>query len=193
MAPALDNATVTVLAAAKEAGGGNFLVTPGLGLMVWTLIAFGITFLLLRKLAFPRIQEALEKRQHAIEDSIDHAERTRKEADEILAEYRERLKEARKQSEDIVTRARKAAEMVEREATESGKLKQQELLEQARRDIQAETRKSLQDIRREVAELTVMATEKVTRKTLTQDDQRKLVEDALSELDFSALSGTEGR
>lgn len=188
----LHNAALVVLAA-KKPSSGSFLVSPSLGLMVWTLGAFLVTMLLLRKLAFPRIAEALDKRQHAIEDSIDHAERTRKEADEILAEYRQRLKEARAQSEEIVTRARKAAETVEREATESGRLRQQELLEQARRDIQAETRKSLQDIRREVAELTVMATEKVTRKTLTEEDQREFVEEALSELDFSALSGAEGR
>ena len=191
--PAYLHSAALVVFAAKKASSGSFLVSPSLGLMVWTLGAFLVTMLLLRKLAFPRIAEALDKRQHAIEDSIDHAERTRKEADEILAEYRQRLKEARAQSEEIVTRARKAAETVEREATESGRLRQQELLEQARRDIQAETRKSLQDIRREVAELTVMATEKVTRKTLTEEDQRELVEEALSELDFSALSGAEGR
>ncbi len=63
--------------------------------MIWTLIVFFVTFLLLRKLAFPRISEALEKRQHMIEESIDTAQRTKAEADEILAEYRERLKEAR--------------------------------------------------------------------------------------------------
>ena len=63
-------------------------------------------------------------------------------------------------------------------------------MEQARRDIQQETRRAIQEIRREVADLTVAATEKVTRKTLTGDDQRRLVEDALAELDFAALSGS---
>jgi F-type H+-transporting ATPase subunit b len=62
------------------------------------------------------------------------------------------------------------------------------MMEQTRRDIETETRRAIQEIRREVADLTVMATEKVTRKTLTDEDQRRLVEDALSELDFSALS-----
>src|SRR3954454_7668770 len=119
--------------------GGNFLVSPSLGLMIWTLVAFFITFLLLRKLAFPRIQEALEKRQNAIEDSIDAAERTRTEADALLSEYRERLKEARAQAEEIVDRARKAGEAREREALEEGKAKREELLEQARRDIETET------------------------------------------------------
>jgi F-type H+-transporting ATPase subunit b len=173
---------------AAEEGGGNFLVTPQLGLMIWTLIAFGATYWILRKLAFPRIQEALERRQKAIDESIDAAERTRREADELLAEYRERLKEARQQADDIVDRARKAAEMLERDSVEEGKQKREELLEAARRDIEGETQRAIQEIRKEVADLTVMATEKVTRKSLDDGDQRRLVEEALSELDFTTLS-----
>jgi F-type H+-transporting ATPase subunit b len=181
-----------VTSAAAKSESGNFLVTPGLGLMVWTLIAFGITYVILRKVAFPRIQEALDRRANAIEESIKHAEVTRKEADELLAEYRERLKEAREQADQIVARARKAAETAEREAAEQAREKREELLEQTRRDIEAETRRAIQELRKEVADLTIMATEKVTRKTLSPEDQRKLVEEALSELDFSALSGDNG-
>src|SRR5436190_5226660 len=98
------------------AGSGNFLVQPGVGVMVWTLIAFGVTILLLRRFAFPPIQEALDKRRVAIEESIDHAERTRQEADALLREYRERLREAREQADDIVVRARRAGERVQEEA-----------------------------------------------------------------------------
>jgi F-type H+-transporting ATPase subunit b len=172
---------------AAEEESSNFLVSPNVGLMLWTLLAFLITFFLLRKLAFPRISEALEKRQHLIEESIDTAQRTKAEADEILAEYRERLKEARVQAEEIVARARKAGESHERESIEQARETREELLEQTRRDIQAETNRAIQEIRREVADLTVAATERVTRKTLNEDDQRRLVEEALSELDFSAL------
>src|SRR3954464_7465983 len=89
--------------------GGNFLVQPGVGVMIWTLIAFGVTLLILRRLAYPRISEALDKRRKAIEESIDHAEQTRVEADKLLQEYRERLREAREQADDIVARSRKAA------------------------------------------------------------------------------------
>jgi F-type H+-transporting ATPase subunit b len=170
------------------ASSGSFLITPNVGLMIWTLLLFGLSMWVLWKYAFPRISEALDKRQHAIEDSIDHAEKIRKDADELLVEYRERLKEARAQAEEIVARARRAADAHEREAEAEAKLKREQLMEQTRRDIEAETRRAIQEIRREVADLTVMATEKVTRKTLTQDDQRRLVEDALSELDFSALA-----
>ena len=175
--------------AKEEEGGGAFLVSPSLGLMIWTLIAFGATLLLLRKLAFPRIIEALDKRRTAIEESIEHSERTRKEADELLAEYRERLKEAREQSEDIVTRARKASDRALEEAKADGKKQREEMMEQTRKDIESETRRALEQIRKEVADLTVMATEKVTRKTLNEDDHRRLIEDALNETDFSALAG----
>ena len=174
--------------ATTAASSGSFLITPNVGLMIWTLLLFGLSMYVLAKLAFPRISEALDKRQHAIEDSIEAAERTRTEADEILAEYRERLQEARKQADEIIARSRKAAEVHEREALAEGKEKREQLLEQTRRDIESETRRAISEIRREVADLTVMATEKVTRKTLTEDDQRRLIDDALSELDFSALS-----
>jgi F-type H+-transporting ATPase subunit b len=184
-----------VVVFAQEQGGGseeesgNFLVTPGLGLMIWTLIAFGITYLILRRVAFPRIQEALDRRANAIQESIEHAEKTRQEADELLAEYRQRLREARQQAEEIVARARKAAENAERESLEKSRDKRDELMEQTRRDIEAETRRAIQEIRKEVADLTVMATEKVTRKALSPEDQKRLVEEALSELDFEALAG----
>ena len=157
--------------------------------MIWTLIVFGLTLFILWKVAFPRIAEALDKRQRAIEDSIDSAERTRREADQLLAEYRERLHEARGQADDIVARARKTAENNEAESVAEARRKREEMMAQTRRDIEQETRRAIQEIRNEVADLTVLATEKVTRKSLTDADQKRLVEEALSELDFAALSG----
>src|SRR5918999_1166455 len=180
------NATV---AATEE--GGSFLVSPDIGLMIWTLIVFAVSMFVLAKLAFPRIAEALDKRQRAIEESIDHAEQTRQEADEILAEYRERLAEARGQADEIVARARKTGEAAEGEIIASARTKREEMMEQTRRDIEAETRRAIQEIRAEVADLTVLATEKVTRKALTTEDQKRLVDEALAELDFASLSGEE--
>lgn len=170
------------------ASSGGFLIEPGIGLMIWTLLVFGATMFLLSKLAFPRISDALGRRQKAIEDSIDTAERTRVEAEQILAEYRERLKEARAQSDEIVQRARQASEAHEHEAKERGQEMLAEAARRAERDIEAASKSALDDIRREVANLTIMATEKVTRKTLTDADQRRLVEEALGELDFSGIS-----
>ena len=184
-------ASILPLAAAEEEGGGSFLVQPGLGLMIWTLLAFGITMLVLKRFAFPKISAALEERAQRVAKNIEESERQRKEADELLAEYRERLREAREQADDIVARAKRAGETAKSEATDEGRAKRDELVAAARRDIEAETRRSLDQIRKEVASLTILATEKVARKTLTEDDQKRLVEEALSEVDFSALAGDE--
>jgi F-type H+-transporting ATPase subunit b len=169
----------------------SFLVSPNVGLMVWTLLVFGLSFWLLAKVAFPRISEALDKRQHAIEEAIDHAATVREEADELLREYRERLADARGQADEIVARARRTAETAEQETLAEARAKREEMMEQTRRDIEAETRRAIQEIRAEVADLTVLATEKVTRKSLDSADQRRLVEEALGELDFAALASEE--
>ena len=183
-------ALVTPLAATTTTEeNSNFLVSPNVGLMIWTLIAFLVAFFILRKWAWPAISEALDKRQRAIEESIETAERARTEAAALLDEYRGRLREARAQAEEIIARARKAGEVHERETVEEARTKREELLEQTRRDIEAETRRAIQEIRSEVADLTILATEKVTRKSLTEDDQKRLVEEALGELDFSSLGG----
>jgi F-type H+-transporting ATPase subunit b len=171
------------------ASGGSFLVSPGIGLMIWTLLLFGVTMWVLSKVAFPRIQEALDKRANAIRRNIEESEKQRQEAEKLLEEYRHRLAEAREQAEDIVTRARKAADTAVAEATEVGKDKREELVAAARRDIEAETRRAEQQLRRTVADLTVLATEKVARKALSEEDQKRLVEEALAEVDFSTLSG----
>src|SRR5271167_3911409 len=94
----------------------SWLITPNVGLMVWIVVVFAISLYILRKVVFPRITAALDERRASIDESIDSAERTRVEADKILAEYRERLKEARAQSEEIVQRARQTAESHEHEA-----------------------------------------------------------------------------
>ena len=171
-------------------GSNSWLITPNVGLTIWTLVVFLVSMYTLNKLAFPRIREALDKRRSGIAESIDAAERTRTEAEEVLAEYRERLKEARAQSEEIVQRARHTAESHETE----GKVRGQELVaeaaKKAEREIEAATKRALDDIRREVADLTIMATEKVVRKTLNDADQRRLVEEALSEMDLSGLSSS---
>ncbi|MEA2151207.1 MAG: F-type H+-transporting ATPase subunit b [Solirubrobacteraceae bacterium] len=189
VASLISAAPLAAAAAPANSEGGSFLVSPNIGLMIWTLIVFTISLYVLKKLVFPRIQEALDKRQRLIEESIDAAERTRAEADMLLAEYRERLTEAREQAEEIVSRARKAGEAAEAAALAEAKTRREELLEQTRRDIETETRRAIQEIRNEVADLTILATEKVTRKVLTAEDQRVLVEEALRELDFSQLAG----
>lgn len=191
MEPVLSHivASLPLAAAAAEEEGGNFLVTPELGLMIWTLLIFGVTFLVLKKFAFPKIGEALDKRAATIRESLEAAEKQKEESDKMLADYRQRLTEAREQADEIVSKARKAAENTKSEASAEGQAKREELVEAARKDIDAEKTRALDDIRKEVANLTILATEQVTRKSLDDAAHKELVEDALREVDFSALAG----
>ena len=166
----------------------SWLITPNVGLTIWTLVVFAISLYIVSKVAFPRIRKALDDRRATINESLDSAERAREESDKVLAEYRERLKEARTQAEEIMQRARQAAETHEHEAKGRGQEIITEATQRAERDIEVATRRALDDLRREVADLTVLATEKVTRKVLSSEDQRRLVEEALSEIDLSGLS-----
>jgi F-type H+-transporting ATPase subunit b len=167
----------------------SWLITPNVGLTIWTLVVFAISLYILTKAVLPRIGLALDQRRKAIDDSIDAADRTRQEANQLLVEYREHLKEARQQAEEIIERARQAAAAHEREARTSAQARGEQMLEQTRREIEAEGRRMIDEILKDVADLTVMATERVTRKVLTEQDQRRLVDDALSGLDFTVLSG----
>ena len=151
---------------------------PGLAVRALIVLAAGLA------LAIP-IARAEGQSIEGLNAKIESA---KAEAEELLAEYRERLKEARVQAEEIIARARKAAEVNERESLEAARRQREELMAQTRRDIEAEKRRAIQEIRAEVADLTVLATEKVTRKVLTPDDQRRLVDEALAELDFSSLT-----
>jgi F-type H+-transporting ATPase subunit b len=189
----MDPGALLLAAETTDEGGGSFLVTPGIGLMIWTLALFFFTMWVLSKVAFPKIQEALEKRANEIAESIEAAERTRLESEQLLGEYRARLKEAREQADDIVARARKSADTTTSQAAAEGKEKREELLAAARRDIEAETRRSLERIRKEVADLTVLTTEKVARKSLDADDHKRLVDEALAEVDFAALAPGEAK
>src|SRR3954467_14864140 len=125
-----------LLLAAEEADDSPGLVDPVIGVMIWTLIVFSIVMLILWKLVFPRIAEALDKRQRMIEDSIDSAERTKREADELLREYRERLAAARGQPDEIVPRARRTADANENESLADARAKREEMMDQTRRDIE---------------------------------------------------------
>ena len=98
---------------------GSFLISTNVGIMIWTVVVFVISMLILRRAVFPRIGEALDNRAKVIAGDIDAAQETREKAEEVLDEYRERLKEARAQSDEIVARARQTAEVHEKEAKES--------------------------------------------------------------------------
>jgi F-type H+-transporting ATPase subunit b len=163
------------------------LITVVPGLMVWTLIIFGLTFFFLKRYAFGRIQELIDQRRQRIRESLEEADRARAEARRLLEEHRALVGQARGQAEQILAEARRVAEAQRDRMRDEIESDRERRLEETRRQIEAETKRALQQIRAEVAELTLVATEKVTAGVLDADAHRRLIEVAVRELDFSAL------
>ncbi len=157
------------------------------GLMIWTIVFFGITFYILKRFAFGPIQKAINERREKIRRSIEEADSARNEARRLLEEHRALIGQARGQAEQILAEARKVADAQRQRVKEETEADRRRRLEETKRQIEAETRRALQQIRAEVAELTLIATSKVTGKVLDHDDHRRLIEDAVKDLDFSAL------
>jgi F-type H+-transporting ATPase subunit b len=165
----------------------NPLIQVRLGLMVWTIVCFGITFWVLKRVAFKRIQEAIDERRDRIRRSLDEADKARAEARKLLEEHRALIGQARGQAEEILSEARRVAESQRQRVKHETEADRQRRLEETKRQIEAETHRALQQIRTEVAELTLVATTKVTGKVLDDADHRRLIEDAIKDLDFSVL------
>jgi F-type H+-transporting ATPase subunit b len=173
--------------AAEEESGGLIDVVPGL--MIWTLICFAITFFVLRKYAFGPIQRTIDERRDRIRKAVDEADRARNEARDLLEQHRALIGEAKGEAAEILADARKVADAQIERVKDEAEAERARRLEETKRQIEAETKRSLDAIRSEVADLTLAATARVTGKVLDTEDQRRLIDEALAELDFSALEG----
>jgi F-type H+-transporting ATPase subunit b len=167
--------------------GANALIKVTPGLMIWTIVCFLIALFVLRRYAFGPIQKAIDDRRERIRQSIEEADRAREEARHLLEEHRRLVGKAKSDAEEILAEARKQSEAQRERVREETEADRQRRLEDTKRQIQAETQRSLEQIRAEVADLTLVATAKVTGKVLDRDDHRKLIEDAIGDLDFSVL------
>jgi len=157
------------------------------GLMIWTIACCLITFFVLKRFAFGPVQKMIDERRRRIREALDEADRARTEAQKLVEEHRAMMAQARGQAEEILAEARKVAESQKRRLRDELEEDRQRRLEETSRQIEAETARALQAIRSEVADLTVIATRKVTGKVLDAADHKRLIDEAIGELDFSAL------
>jgi F-type H+-transporting ATPase subunit b len=160
-------------------------VTPGL--MIWTIVCFLITLFVLRRFAFGPIQRMIDERRERIRRALEEADEARAEARRLLEEHRKLIGQARGDAEEVRAQAKRDADAQLRRVKEEAEADRQRRLEETRRQIEAETRRALEQIRAEVAELSLIAAEKVTRGALDDKDQRRLIDEAIGELDFSVL------
>ena len=163
------------------------------GLMIWPIVCFLITLFVLKRFAFGPIQRIVDERRERIRQSIEEADRAREEARRLLEEHRGLIGQARADAEQILAEARRVADSQRERVREEAEADRQRRLEDTRRQIEAETRRALDLIRAEVADLTLIATQRVTGKVLEREDHRRLIDEAVAGLDFSALERVESR
>jgi F-type H+-transporting ATPase subunit b len=157
------------------------------GLMVWTIIAFGFTFFLLRRFAFGPIQRIIDQRRDRIREALDEADKARQEARQLRELTAKERNEAKADREQILEESRRQAQALFQQARQNADEDLRERLEKNQEELEAENRRIQAQIRRDVVELTLLAAEKVTGKTLDADDQRRLIDETIEELDVKRL------
>jgi F-type H+-transporting ATPase subunit b len=168
----------------------NPLIEVRPGLMIWTIICFLVVLVVLKRYAFGPIQQMIDTRRESIQQAIAEADNAREEARNLLEEHRKLIGQAKSESEEILGEARRLAEAQRDRVKQETEEDRQRRLEETRRQIDQATAQALGQIRDEVGKLSLLAAEKITRKSLTDADQQRLIDEALAEIDFSALEGS---
>ena len=187
MAPLLEALALAAEAPAEEDGGSALIdVVPGL--MIWTIVTFVIVLFVLRRLAFGRIQGLIDERRERIRQALDEADKAREEARQLRELTRGEREQAIAERDRALEEARRQAQEQLRRSREEAHADLQRRLEENQRALEAENRKLREEIRRDVVELTLLASEKVTRKALDETDQRRLIDETIAELDVKRIA-----
>ncbi len=174
-----------LLQEAHEAAGGAppsgpFTINPGL--IIWTLVVFGILLVGLWRLVYPWIVKFVEERERRIQKQLEDAEKANAEAQRLLEEHKKQIAAARNEAQEILAKAKTVAQKERELLLAKAREEYDALLNRARKDIDAETEKAIQALRREAVEVSIAAASRVIEANLDTDANRKLVTDFLESL-----------
>ncbi len=161
----------------------NPLVQPDPGLFIWTIVTFLVLVALLAKFAWHPLLDALDTRQASIRKSLDDAQRARQELEQIHQESARILGTARTEAEAIVASTRADAERLREELKQKARAEATNLVKSAERQIEMETARALQQIRKEAVDLSVAIASKLIRRNLTKEDNERLIDETIGQLD----------
>ncbi len=155
---------------------------PEPGLMFWTVISFGVLFLVLAKVGFKPIIEIIKKREDDIRHSIDEAERVRNEAEQLFQDYKKQLDEARKEAQGIIAQGKSMGDTMRQEIVEQAQKEADKIVVRAKEEIGRERSQAIAELEARVTDLTVLTTAKVVQQTLSGKDHLRLIEESLAEV-----------
>jgi F-type H+-transporting ATPase subunit b len=156
--------------------------------MVWTILTFTITFLVLKKFAFGRIQALIDERRERIRQALDEADKAREEARELRELTKSEREAAKADRERMLDETRRQTQAQLEKGRQEAAADLKRRLEENQRELELENRKLREQIRRDVVELTLTAAEKVTGKVLDDEDQRRLIDETIAEADVKQLA-----
>jgi F-type H+-transporting ATPase subunit b len=177
-------ASAAPLAAAEGETPG--LLTPNIGLTFWTIVVFLIVLAVLSKFAFPKILGAVEAREAHLREMSEGAERDRAAAAALVVENQRILDETRARVQEAINESRTSAERIRADMLAETRREQEAMIERARRDIQAERESALEAVRREAVDVSMRAAERLVRRNLDAEDNRRLVREYLGQVAVGA-------
>jgi F-type H+-transporting ATPase subunit b len=179
-----------VLAAAE--GGGSSIMNVDTTLWVATLVAFAVFAGILAKFAWGPLLKIVDEREKAIRDQVESAERAAADAKAALAQHQELLRGAARERDELLARAAKDAEAVRAELQAKARADAEQIVARAREQMQREREQAVAELRSQVADIAVEAASRIVKSSLSEDAQRKLVDDYIRELPRGAPPGRAG-
>jgi F-type H+-transporting ATPase subunit b len=168
---------------------GIDLILPATAELIWGAICFVIVALILTKIAFPKLREAIEAREKKIQGDLESAENAKNEAQKQLDEYKKQLAEARGEANRIIEDARGAAEQVRKDIMARAEKDAEAVVARAQEQIQAERQRTIQELQSQIADLSIELAEKVVGRSLDGGSQRELVDAYIKEVAGMSSNG----
>lgn len=152
------------------------------GLVFWTWISFIVLLILLKKFAYPQILKGLKKREETIQQQLEEARRTKREAQSLLEEYRQQLAEARSEAQKIINEGKQLGENMRKEILQKAQQESNEIVKRAQEEIELQKQKALLELKERIADLSLAAASKIMKKSLDPKDHQRLIEDYLAQI-----------
>jgi F-type H+-transporting ATPase subunit b len=165
---------LSVSPALLAAGG---LTDINFGLTLWTIVLFVLFAFLMTKLGWGPLLKAIAEREKGIRGAVDGAQKAHTEAQALLAQHKEMLREAGRERDELIKRALKEAEQLKADLATRAKAEGDQMVQRAREQIDREKGQAILELRAEVADLAVQAASKIVQSSLTPEAQRKLVDE----------------
>jgi F-type H+-transporting ATPase subunit b len=155
---------------------------PEPGLIIWTLVSFFILLFLLKKVAFPPILKGMKKREETIKQQLEEAQKTKKEAEDLLEGYKRQLAEARSEAQKIINEGKSLGENMRKEIVQKAQAESNQIVKRAQEEIELQKQKAILELQEKIADLSIMAATKIINKSLNTEDNRRLVEEYVSKV-----------